>query len=110
VWEWRDAPGKPWGFAGMNQEWTGPVSRPEVLTPSAGAEQFVFGVVAAATARVVHQPPAGQPAVGLELFAVPGARTWRAFGGFVDRAGEGAVVIALDGHGRELGRSHRLLS
>ena len=46
----------------------------------------------------------------LELFTVPGARTWRVFGGFVYQAREGSVVIAFDGHGRELGRSHRLPS
>jgi hypothetical protein len=80
------------------------------LIATAGEQRFVFGVVAAATARVVYQPPAGQPAAQLELFTVPGARTWRAFGGFVDQAREGAVVIALDGQGRELGRSHRLPS
>ncbi len=109
-WEWRDAPGKPWGFAGMTREPTWPVPGPDPLIAAAGDHRFVFGVVAAATARVVYQPPAGQPAVKLELFTVPGARTWQAFGGFVDRAGEGAVVITLDGHGRELGRSHRLPS
>ncbi|HZD00698.1 MAG TPA: hypothetical protein VFA46_11085 [Actinomycetes bacterium] len=80
------------------------------MIATAGEQRFVFGVVAAATARVVYQPPAGQPAAQLELFTVPGARTWRAFGGFVDQAREGAVVIALDGQGRELGRSHRLPS
>jgi heat shock protein HslJ len=110
AWEWRDAPGKPWGFAGMNNEPTEPVARPDPLVAAAGDDRFVFGVVPAGTARVVYQPPAGQPAVQLELFTVPGARTWRAFGGFVDQARKGAVVIALDGHGRELGRSHRLPS
>ena len=109
-WEWRNAPGKPWGSAGMTRAPTWPVPGPDALIAAAGDQRFVFGVVAAATAGVVYQPPAGQPVVQLELFAVPGARTWRAFGGFVDRAPEGAVVIALDGHGRELGRSHRLPS
>jgi hypothetical protein len=109
-WEWRDAPGKPWGFAGMNRERTGPVPRPDVLTAGAGHEQFVFGIVPRATARVVYQPPAGHPTVALELLDVPGPRTWHAFGGFVKQPRQGSVVVAFDGHGRELGRSHRLLA
>jgi heat shock protein HslJ len=109
-WEWRDAPGKGWGVAGMTREPTWPVPGPDPLVAAAGDQRFVFGVVAVATAGVVYQPPAGQPVVQLELFTVPDARTWRAFGGFVDQAREGAVVIALDGQGRELGRSHRLPS
>jgi len=109
-WEWRRAPGKGWEVAGMTREPTWPVSGPDPLIAAAGDQRFVFGVVAAATARVVYEPPAWQPVVQLELFTVPGARTWRAFGGFVDQAREGAVVIAFDGQGRELGRSHRLPS
>jgi len=109
-WEWRNAPGKPWGSAGMTREPTWPVPGPDPLVAAAGDQRFVFGVVAAATAGVVYQPPAGQPVVQLELFTVPGARGWRAFGGFVDRAREGAVVIGLDGQGRELGGSHPLPS
>jgi heat shock protein HslJ len=107
-WEWRDAPGKPWGFAGMTREPDLPVPGPDPLAGGAGHDGFVFGVVPRATARVVCQPPAGQPAVELQLFTVPGARTWRAFGGFVDQPHIGSVVIAFDGSGRELGRSHRL--
>jgi heat shock protein HslJ len=106
--EWRDGPGKPWGFAGMNRPPAWAVPRPDPLTGVAGHDGFVGGVVPRATARVVCQPPAGQPAVELGLFAVPGARTWRAFGGFVDQPRNGWVVIAFDGGGRELGRSHRL--
>jgi hypothetical protein len=37
------------------------------------------------------------------VFTVPGARTWRAFGGFVDQTK--GQVVALDQHGREQGRS-----
>jgi heat shock protein HslJ len=108
-WEWRDGPGKPWGFAGMNREPTWPVPQPDLLVGSAGGDRFVFGVVRRATAGVLCQPPGGRPAVRLEVFTVPGARTWRAFGGFVDQT-NGAVVIALDERGRELGRSHQLPS
>jgi heat shock protein HslJ len=107
--EWRDGPGKPWGFAGMNREPTWPVPRPDLLVGDAGADRFVFGVVPRATARVLCQLSDGRPAVQLELFTVLGARTWRAFGGFVDQT-KGAVVIALDERGQELGRSHRLPS
>jgi heat shock protein HslJ len=108
AWEGRSAPGKPWGVAGMTCEPTWPVPVLEPLVGSVGRGRFVFGGVPSATTRVVYQPPAGQAPVELELFTVPGARTWRAFGGFVDQLRDGAVVIAVDGHGRELGRSHRL--
>jgi hypothetical protein len=30
-WEWRDGPGKPWGFAGMNREPTTSVPQPDLL-------------------------------------------------------------------------------
>jgi heat shock protein HslJ len=106
--EWRDGPGKPWGFAGMNRPPAGAVAQPDPLAGGAGHDGFVFGVVGRAAVRVVCQPPVGQPAVELQLFTVPGARTWRAFGGFVDQPRNGSVVIAFDGGGRELGRSHRL--
>jgi heat shock protein HslJ len=104
TWEWRDGPGKPWGFAGMNRERTWPVPRPDLLVGEASADRFVFGVVSRATARVLWRPSGGRSAVPLEVFTVPGARTWRAFGGFVDQT-KGGVVVALDRHGRELGRS-----
>jgi heat shock protein HslJ len=109
-WEWRDAPGKAWGSAGMTIEPDLPAPLPDPLIAAAGDDRFIFGVAPLDTARVVCQPPAGLPAVQLELLIVPGARTWQAFGGFVDQVREGSVVIALDGHGRELGRSHPLPS
>jgi len=109
-WEWRDDPGKPWESAGVTRETTRPVPRPDPLIGSAGDKRFVFGVVPPHTARVVYQPPAGQPAVQLDLFTVPGARTWQAFGGFVDQPRKGSLVVAFNGHGRELGRSHPLVS
>ena len=109
AWEWRDAPGKPWGSAGMTWGPTWPVPRLDPLIAAAGDDRFVFGVVPADAARVVCQPPAGQRAVQLELFDVPGAQPWHAFGGFVHQPG-GAVVISFDSHGRELARSHRFPS
>jgi heat shock protein HslJ len=109
-WEWRDASGKPWESVGMNRESTRRAPRPDPLAGSAGDDRFVFGVVPPGAARVVYQPPAGQPAVQLQLFAVPGARSWQAFGGFVDQPREGSIVVAFDDHGRELGRSDPLPS
>jgi heat shock protein HslJ len=109
-WEWRDAPGKPWGFAGMTYLSAGPVPGPDPLIAPAGSERFVFGVVAAATVRVIYQPPHRQTATQLALFTVPVTSTWQAFGGLITQAREGAVVVALDGRGHELGRSHRLPS
>jgi hypothetical protein len=84
-WQWRDGPGMPWGGAGMAREPTWPVPRPDLLVGAAGTGRFVFGVVPVASARVLCQRPGGRAAVPLELFTIPGARTWRAVGGFVDR-------------------------
>jgi heat shock protein HslJ len=106
--EWREGPGKPWGFTGMNRPPAWAVPRPDPLAGGAGHDGFVFGVVARTAARVVCRPPGGRPAIELRLFTVPDARTWRAFGGFVDQPRDGSVVVAFDGAGRELGRSHRL--
>jgi heat shock protein HslJ len=108
-WQWRAGPGEGWGSAGMNWEAISPVPGPDPLIAAAGDDRFVFGVVPAATARVVCKPPAGRSAVPLGLFPLPGVQAWRAFGGFIHQPG-GAVVIALDGHGRELGQARRLPS
>jgi heat shock protein HslJ len=107
--EWRDGPGKPWGFAGINRPPNFAVPEPDPLAAGAGRDGFVFGVVPPATTRVVCQPPDGGQADELQLFTVPGARTWHAFGGFVDHPRNGSVVIAFDRSGRELGRSFRLV-
>jgi heat shock protein HslJ len=108
LWEWRDGPGKPWGSVFLEQEPAWAVPRPDVTSGSAAGAAFVFGMVPRATVRVVCQPPGGQTAIKLQLFTIPGARTWRAFGGFVDQPRKGSVVIAFDGDGRELGRSLRI--
>ena len=63
---------KGWEVAGMTREPTWPVPGPDPLTAVAGKDRFVFGVGPPDTARVVCQPPAGQPAVQLELFTVRG--------------------------------------
>ncbi len=109
AWEWRDAPGKPWGSAGMTCGPAWSVPGPDPLIAAAGDDRFIFGVVPADNARVVCQLPSAQPAIQLELFTVPGAQAWHAFGGFVHEPG-GAVIITFDSHGRELARSHRLPS
>jgi hypothetical protein len=76
-WAWRDGPGKPWG------------RRDE---PQADPDGAAAG------------PAGGAAGTALGCSPVPGARTWRAFGGFVDQT-KGQVVVALDQHRRELDRS-----
>lgn len=109
VWEWRDGPGKSWSSAGMNREPDWPVTQPDLLVGSAAKERFVFGLVPRATAQVVCLSPGDQTPARLELFTIRDAKTWYAFGGFVDRT-KGAVVIARDGLGNELSRSRPLPS
>jgi hypothetical protein len=102
-WAWRDGPGKPWGRRDEPQaDPDGAAAGP--AGGAAGTDWFVFGVVPRAVARVLCRPPGGRPAVALGCSPVPGARTWRAFGGFVDQT-KGQVVVALDQHRRELDRS-----
>jgi heat shock protein HslJ len=103
-WEWRDGPGRPWGYAGMNRELAWPVPRPDAMAGDAADGRFVFGVVDVRTARAAYLPPGGRPAVQLERFDLAAARGWWVFGGFVPER-PGGIVIAYDATGRELSRS-----
>jgi hypothetical protein len=110
-WEWRDKPGKPWTISGqLPRPPTWRVERPGVVSHYAGANRFVFGLVRPATARVSYRPPDGRRLVELQVFTVPAARTWRAFGGFVPAPSKGGKVLALDARGRNLGWSDRIRS
>jgi heat shock protein HslJ len=103
-WEFRAAPGRPWGFAG-----SGPPSDPHRPDPLGGAAEervsFVFGVIGADVVRVVYEPPSGEP-TELDLYPLgsdfPG---WQAYGGFVEQPVAGSRVVTYDAVGAELGRS-----
>jgi heat shock protein HslJ len=109
-WEFREAPGMPWGFAGA-----GPPSdphRPDPLGGGAGAPaSFVFGLIGVDVARVVYEPPSGASgasgeATELDLYALGGDfPEWQAYGGFVEQPVAGSYVVAYDAAGAELGRS-----
>jgi heat shock protein HslJ len=104
-WEFRSAPGSPWGFAGCATP-----SDPHQLDPIGGgaAEEpvtFVFGFIGADVARVAYEPPSGEP-TDLELYAL-GADfpEWQAYGGFVEQPVAGSYLVAYDTAGGEVGRS-----
>jgi hypothetical protein len=71
----------------------------------AGTAWFVFGFATAQTARVLYQPPDGQPATPLQVFTMPAAGNLKAFGGFVPAPWPGSVVITYRQNGTELSRS-----
>jgi heat shock protein HslJ len=103
-WEFREAAGSPWGFAG-----SGPPSDPHRPDPLGGEAEapasFVFGIIGADVARVTYEPPSGEASV-LELFPL-GADfpDWQAYGGFVEQPVAGSYVVTYDAAGTELGRS-----
>jgi heat shock protein HslJ len=103
-WEFRAAPGAPWGVAG-----SGPPSDPHRPDPLGGAAEeqvaFVFGVIGADVARVVYEPTAGEP-TELNLYQL-GAdfSAWQAYGGFVAQPVTGSHVVVYNALGAEVGRS-----
>ncbi len=103
-WEFRAAPGSPWGFAS-----SGPPSdshRPDPLGGAAEAPvSFVFGIIGADVARVTYEPPSGEATV-LDLFPLGSDfPDWQAYGGFVEQPAAGSHVVTYDAVGAELGRS-----
>jgi heat shock protein HslJ len=103
-WEFRAAPGSPWGFAD-----SGPPSDPHRPDPLGGAAEepvsFVFGIIGADVARVTYEPPSGEATV-LNLFPLgPDFPEWQAYGGFVEQPVAGPHVVTYDAAGAELGRS-----
>jgi len=103
-WEFREAPGAPWGFAGI-----GPPTDPHRPDPGSGAADepatFVFGIIGTDVARVVYEPPTGQP-TELDLYQLgTDFPDWQAYGGLVAQPAVGSHVVAYDAQGVELGRS-----
>jgi hypothetical protein len=64
---------------------------------SAGTARFVFGFVAAATARAVLQPAGGGPAVPLQLFTLPNAGNLKASTGSCTDPIRGSAMITYRG-------------
>jgi hypothetical protein len=105
--EYRDAPGLPWGEGGQN--------RPVGWTPNLGdamdcqtvlvsGNRFVWGVVTDHATRVVARDKATGRQTDLKLHPLRGARHFQAYGGFVGTPPRGSTVIAYDPGGAELGK------
>lgn len=104
-WNWRDGPGRPWGYVGLTGDIGRPGARPEPMVGPAGRASYVFGAIRSDATRLAYLPPGGGKAVPLRVFRLGGIGTLVAYGGFVDRHRPGAVVVAYRADGSELDRS-----
>ena len=104
VWEFRSAPGSPWGYSSAGAP--SDPHRPDPLGGGADAPaDFVLGLIGADVARVAYEPPSGEP-TALDLYPLdPDFPDWQAYGGFVEDPVAGSYVVAYDAAGAELGRS-----
>jgi heat shock protein HslJ len=104
-WNWRDGPGRPWGYVGLTGDIGRPATRPEPMVGAAGRAWYVFGAIRSDATRLAYLPAGGGRAVPLRVFRLGGVDSLVAYGGFVESYRRGAVVVAYRADGSELGRS-----
>jgi hypothetical protein len=84
-WNWRDGPGRPWGFVGLTGDIGRPAARPEPMVGPAGRASYVFGAIRSDAARLVYLPPGGGRPVPRRVFRLGGVDPLVAYGGVVER-------------------------